>query len=70
MAEITAGMVKELRERSGAGIMDAKGALQETDGDLDVVTAAGNGAPNRVFVNSGGSFSTTALGDAARSTPR
>ena len=33
--EISASAVKELRERSGAGIMDAKGALQESDGDMD-----------------------------------
>ena len=33
--EISATAVKELRERSGAGIMDAKGALQETDGDME-----------------------------------
>jgi len=32
---ITAEAVKELRERTGAGIMDAKRALQETDGDMD-----------------------------------
>jgi len=32
---ISATDVKELRERSGAGIMDAKGALQEADGDMD-----------------------------------
>lgn len=32
--EITTQMVKELRERTGAGIMDAKRALQETDGDM------------------------------------
>jgi elongation factor Ts len=35
MAEISAKDVKELRERTGAGIMDAKGALQEAGGDLD-----------------------------------
>ena len=35
MAEITAAMVKELREKSGAGMMDCKKALQETDGDLE-----------------------------------
>ncbi len=35
MAEITAGMVKELRGKSGAGMMDCKKALQETDGDLE-----------------------------------
>ncbi|MBI3091274.1 MAG: translation elongation factor Ts [Candidatus Tectomicrobia bacterium] len=32
---ITSAMVKELRERSGAGIMDCKSALQVTDGNLD-----------------------------------
>ncbi|GEL75848.1 translation elongation factor Ts [Tenuibacillus multivorans] len=32
---ITAQMVKELREKTGAGMMDCKKALQETDGDLD-----------------------------------
>ncbi|MEJ7902068.1 MAG: translation elongation factor Ts [Thermomicrobiales bacterium] len=32
---ISASQVKELRERSGAGIMDCKRALQETNGDLD-----------------------------------
>jgi len=32
---ITAKQVKELREKTGAGMMDCKKALQETDGDLD-----------------------------------
>lgn len=32
---ITAGMVKELREISGAGMMDCKKALTATDGDMD-----------------------------------
>lgn len=32
---ITAGMVKELREMTGAGMMDCKKALAETDGDMD-----------------------------------
>jgi len=35
VAEITAALVKELRERTGAGMMDCKRALSETDGDLD-----------------------------------
>jgi elongation factor Ts len=35
MAEITAAMVKELREMTGAGMMDCKRALQEADGDMD-----------------------------------
>ena len=32
---LTASMVKELREKSGAGMMDCKKALNETDGDVD-----------------------------------
>ncbi|WP_047151672.1 translation elongation factor Ts [Aneurinibacillus tyrosinisolvens] len=32
---ISASMVKELRERTGAGMMDCKKALQETDGDME-----------------------------------
>jgi elongation factor Ts len=35
MADITAGMVKELRERSGAGMMECKKALTENNGDID-----------------------------------
>lgn len=35
MAEITASMVKSLREQSGAGMMDCKKALNETNGDMD-----------------------------------
>ncbi|MEX0923791.1 MAG: translation elongation factor Ts [Rhodovibrionaceae bacterium] len=35
MAEITAGLVKELRDSTGAGMMDCKKALTETGGDLD-----------------------------------
>ena len=33
--EITAAMVKELRSQSGAGIMECKSALKETNGDVD-----------------------------------
>jgi elongation factor Ts len=33
--EITASMVKELRERTGAGLMDCKKALSESDGDAE-----------------------------------
>ena len=33
--QITATMVKELRERTGSGMMECKKALQETDGDID-----------------------------------
>ena len=35
MANITASMVKELREMTGAGMMDCKKALAETDGNMD-----------------------------------
>src|SRR5688500_9916422 len=35
MAEITAAAVKELRERTGAGMMDCKKALAETNGDME-----------------------------------
>ena len=35
MAAITAGMVKELREMTGAGMMDCKKALAATDGDME-----------------------------------
>jgi elongation factor Ts len=35
MANITASMVKELRERTGLGMMDCKKALAEADGDMD-----------------------------------
>lgn len=36
MAEITAGAVKELRERTGLGMMECKKALVEAEGDLDL----------------------------------
>lgn len=35
MAQITAALVKELREKTGGGMMDCKKALTETDGDLE-----------------------------------
>jgi elongation factor Ts len=35
MADITAALVKELREKSGAGMMDCKKALQENAGDIE-----------------------------------
>ncbi|PHZ85341.1 translation elongation factor Ts [Paremcibacter congregatus] len=35
MAQITAAIVKELREKSGAGMMDCKNALKENDGDVE-----------------------------------
>ena len=35
MAAVTAKMVKDLREMTGAGMMDCKKALSETNGDMD-----------------------------------
>ncbi|HEA69730.1 MAG TPA: elongation factor Ts, partial [Desulfobacterales bacterium] len=35
MTEISAAMVKQLREKTGAGIMDCKEALSECDSDTD-----------------------------------
>jgi len=35
MADISAAMVKQLREKSGAGMMDCKNALKECDGDIE-----------------------------------
>jgi elongation factor Ts len=40
MAEITASLVKELRERTGAGMMECKKALTENNGDIDVAAEA------------------------------
>jgi len=39
MADISAELVKELRERTGAGFMDCKKALTETGGDLEAAMA-------------------------------
>src|SRR5919199_764003 len=38
MAEITTALVRELRERTGAGMMDCKKALTENDGDVEKST--------------------------------
>ncbi len=38
MAQITAALVKDLRDRTGAGTMDAKKALVETDGDMEAAS--------------------------------
>jgi elongation factor Ts len=35
MATVAAGLVKDLREKTGAGMMDCKNALNETDGDIE-----------------------------------
>lgn len=40
MADVTAQMVKELRERTGAGMMDCKNALNDTQGDIEAAIDA------------------------------
>ncbi len=49
--EINAALVKELRDRTGAGFMDCKKALAETDGDIDAaieyLKAEGRGQGSR-----------------------
>src|SRR6201988_1131847 len=35
MAEVTAALVKELRDKTGAGMMDCKRALGDSDGDIE-----------------------------------
>src|SRR6188508_831177 len=38
MAEITAALVKQLRDATGAGMMECKAALTEANGDLEAAT--------------------------------
>ncbi|MGI9498605.1 MAG: translation elongation factor Ts [Geminicoccaceae bacterium] len=38
MGQVTAALVKQLRDRTGAGMMDCKKALSENDGDVEVAT--------------------------------
>ena len=47
MADISAELVKELRERTGAGFMDCKKALDEADGDLEKADRAAARAGRR-----------------------
>ena len=54
MAEITASLVKELREKTGAGMMECKKVLEETSGDKDkelpiTKTIKFNGEPAQAF---------------------
>ena len=44
MAEVTAALVKELREKTGAGMMDCKRALGDSGGDIE---AASTGCERR-----------------------
>lgn len=40
MSQITAAMVKDLREKTGAGMMDCKKALQESNADVETLCIA------------------------------
>ena len=57
MANITASMVKELRERTSLGMMDCKNALSAADGDLEslpiVSRVKREGALSRVYLKPG-----------------
>lgn len=54
MAEITASMVKDLREKSGAGMMDCKKALTESGGDFDKAMALLRERGEAIAVKRGG----------------
>jgi len=54
MAEITAQMVKDLREKSGAGMMDCKKALTEAGGDFDKAMALLRERGEAIAVKRGG----------------
>ncbi len=48
----------------GEGLASDVAALDlDRDGDLDIVTAAGSGAPNRAFLNTSGAYTSVSLGD-------
>ena len=55
MAEISAELVKELRDRTGAGMMDCKRALQETNGDMEAAIVAPARARHGAGREAGGS---------------
>jgi translation elongation factor EF-Ts len=48
--QVSAGQVKQLRDKSGAGMMDCKKALAECDGDIEVRPAAQHGTAQHGFV--------------------
>jgi len=54
MAEVTAAMVKELRERTGSGMMDCKRALSEVGCDMEKAIVLPSGKrPGRCFKEGG-----------------
>ena len=61
MAEITAAQVKDLRERTGAGMMECKKALGEAKGDLntavDVLRKAGTVTAGKISAREAGKVS-------------
>ena len=52
---ITAAQVKSLREKTGAGMMDCKKALTDSDGDIDLVIATDDPTGAKVLINPGSS---------------
>ena len=50
MAEITATLIKDLRERTGAGMSDCKKALVEVNGDLATHPEAVNARPHETWM--------------------
>ena len=57
MANITAAQVKDLREKTGAGMMDAKNALVEANGESPIVTLGGVGSASAASTTSSASSS-------------
>lgn len=70
MAEITASMVKDLREKSGAGMMDCKKALTESGGDFDKAMALLRERGEAIAVKRGGRVAKEGLIAAAISSDR
>src|ERR1700761_9288019 len=61
MAEITAAMVGKLREMSGAGMMDCKKALSETNGDIEAAMTLLRKKGAATATNKGGNLASEGL---------
>ncbi len=66
MAEITAAMVKDLREKTGAGMMDCKSALNETKGDMEAAVDWLRNEQFQAFVAKVAELALDADGDVAK----
>ena len=66
--QITASMVKEVRERTGSGMMECKRALVDADGDIDAASCGYESEWVRWYQNDGkGSFTIHMIDDAQQS---